>query len=126
MRDEVMQYFGLTKPFNQAGYYETDHHKGLIKDICGAIHEGKLIAVSGMKDGFDPSAARDARSREKSDGFKILGYRKAQHQAQHIHCRALLRSVERQKIEHPKARGEARTRLARTGAEEQTHCRSLR
>ena len=48
MRDEVMQYFGLTKPFNQAGYYETEHHKGLIKDICGAIHEGKLIAVSGI------------------------------------------------------------------------------
>ena len=37
MRVEVMQYYGLTQPFSQAGYYETDHHKQLIKDIKGAI-----------------------------------------------------------------------------------------
>jgi hypothetical protein len=27
MRVEVMQHYGLTVPFNQAGYYETAHHK---------------------------------------------------------------------------------------------------
>ena len=37
MRVEVMQYYGLTQPLSQAGYYETDHHKQLIKDIKGAI-----------------------------------------------------------------------------------------
>lgn len=48
MRAEVMQYYGLTQPLNQAGYYETDHHKQLIKDIRGAILEGRLIAVCGV------------------------------------------------------------------------------
>lgn len=48
MRVEVMQYYGLTQPFSQAGYYETDHHKQLIKDIKGAILEGRLIAVCGV------------------------------------------------------------------------------
>jgi len=43
-----MQYYGLTQPFSQAGYYETDHHKQLIKDIKGAILEGRLIAVCGV------------------------------------------------------------------------------
>lgn len=48
MRVEVMEHFGLTVPLNQAGYYETDHHKELMKDIRGAINEGRLIAVCGL------------------------------------------------------------------------------
>ncbi len=48
MRVEVMQYFGLTLPLNQAGYYETAHHKELMKDIRGAISEARLIAVCGV------------------------------------------------------------------------------
>jgi type II secretory pathway predicted ATPase ExeA len=48
MRVEVMQYFGLTQPFSQAGYFETEQHKQLLKDIKGAIQEGKLIAVCGV------------------------------------------------------------------------------
>jgi type II secretory pathway predicted ATPase ExeA len=48
MRVEVMQYYGLTRPFNQAGYYETTHHQALMKDIRGAINEGRLIALCGV------------------------------------------------------------------------------
>jgi type II secretory pathway predicted ATPase ExeA len=48
MRVEVMQYYGLMRPFSQAGYYETAHHQALMKDIRGAIHEGRLIALCGV------------------------------------------------------------------------------
>lgn len=48
MRVEVMQHFGLTVPFSQAGYYETNHHKDLMKDVRGAINEGRLIAICGV------------------------------------------------------------------------------
>jgi type II secretory pathway predicted ATPase ExeA len=48
MRVEVMQHYGLTKPLDQAGYFETAHHKQLLKDMRGAILEGKLIAVCGV------------------------------------------------------------------------------
>nr|MCB7501016.1 AAA family ATPase [Enterobacter roggenkampii] len=48
MRVEVMEHYGLAQPIDQAGYYETAHHKQLIKDIRGAIHEGRLIAVCGV------------------------------------------------------------------------------
>ncbi|MEX3583438.1 MAG: AAA family ATPase [Burkholderia sp.] len=48
MRVEVMQHFGLTVPFSQAGYYETAHHKELMKDVRGAINEGRLIAICGV------------------------------------------------------------------------------
>ena len=48
MRVEVMDYYGLTQPFSQAGYYETEHHQQLIKDIRGAVLQGRLIAVCGV------------------------------------------------------------------------------
>ncbi|QVN00038.1 ExeA family protein [Pseudomonas rhodesiae] len=48
MRVEVMQHYGLTLPLNQAGYFETAHHQQLIKDIKGAIFEGRLIALCGV------------------------------------------------------------------------------
>lgn len=48
MRVEVMQHYGLLQPLNQTGYYETSHHQQIIKDIRGAILEGRLIAVCGV------------------------------------------------------------------------------
>lgn len=35
MRVEVMEHYGLTQSIEQAGYYETAHHKQLMKDIKG-------------------------------------------------------------------------------------------
>jgi len=43
-----MEHYGLTQSFSQAGYYETEHHQQLIKDIKGAIMQGRLIAVCGV------------------------------------------------------------------------------
>lgn len=48
MRVEVMRYYSLTNPLTQAGYYETDTHKQLTKDIKAAILEGRLIALCGV------------------------------------------------------------------------------
>ena|GEM_PF-409796 len=44
----VMQHYGLALPLNQAGYFETEHHQQLAKDIKGAIFEGRLIALCGV------------------------------------------------------------------------------
>lgn len=46
MRAEVMQHYGLAVPLNQAGYFETTHHQQLMKDIKGAIVEGRLIVAA--------------------------------------------------------------------------------
>jgi type II secretory pathway predicted ATPase ExeA len=48
MRAEVMEHYGLAHPLSHAGYYETELHKQLLKDIRGAILEGRLIAVCGV------------------------------------------------------------------------------
>lgn len=40
MRVEVMIHYELTAPLNQAGYYETERHKELMKDIRGPSTKG--------------------------------------------------------------------------------------
>jgi type II secretory pathway predicted ATPase ExeA len=57
MRVEVFQYYGLTQALSQAGYYETEHHQQLIKDIKGAVMQGRLIAVCGGWKSWRTSAA---------------------------------------------------------------------
>lgn len=59
MRVEVMEHHGLTQPVTQADYYETAHHKQLIKDIRGTIEEGRLVAVSAWWAAAKPSRFAD-------------------------------------------------------------------
>jgi type II secretory pathway predicted ATPase ExeA len=48
MLSDVMKQFHLTKEFKQSGYFETEHHKQIIKEIKFSIKFGKLIAISGI------------------------------------------------------------------------------
>jgi type II secretory pathway predicted ATPase ExeA len=48
MRIEVMDYYGLTRSLRSAGYYETAHHKQLLRDIKQAIYDGDLVALCGV------------------------------------------------------------------------------
>lgn len=60
MRVEVMQFYGLTNPLTQAGYYETDTHKQLTKDIRAAILEGmadRPLRCGGLRKNRDAPAA---------------------------------------------------------------------
>ena len=48
MRADVMEHYGILKPFTQSEYYETEHYRQLFKDIKSSIFEGRLIAVCGV------------------------------------------------------------------------------
>ncbi len=48
MRADVMDHYGIQKPFNQAGFYETEHYQQLFRNIKSSLFEGKLIAVCGV------------------------------------------------------------------------------
>jgi len=48
MRAEVMEHYGLAIPLNQGGDFETAHHQQLMKDVKGAVFEGRLIALCGV------------------------------------------------------------------------------
>lgn len=43
-----MNHFQLVKEFRNVGYFETEHHKEIYKELKTAIRQGKLIAVSGI------------------------------------------------------------------------------
>lgn len=48
MLNEVMDRYQLEKEFRQAGYFETEHHKQVTKEVKFAIKQGKLIALTGI------------------------------------------------------------------------------
>ncbi|GAA4249269.1 hypothetical protein [Azospirillum formosense] len=48
MLTEVMEHFKLERDMLMAGYYETDHHRQLIKDVKASILAGRLVAVAGV------------------------------------------------------------------------------
>jgi type II secretory pathway predicted ATPase ExeA len=48
MLSDVMEHFGLRKSLRQANFFETDHHRQLLKDLNAAIYEGGIVAITGM------------------------------------------------------------------------------
>lgn len=48
MLTEVMEHFGLVKSPRQVGYFETDDHQRLLKDLKTAIYDGDLIVLTGI------------------------------------------------------------------------------
>jgi len=48
MLTEVMEHFGLARDLHTAGFYETPHHKQVLKEIRAVLPNGRLIAVTGL------------------------------------------------------------------------------
>ena len=48
MLSDVMSYFGLSCEFDQAGYFETEHHQYLVKEIAATIKKGRIITLTGI------------------------------------------------------------------------------
>ena len=43
-----MEHYGLALPFDGAGFFETEHHQKVIKQMKVAIQAGRLVALSGL------------------------------------------------------------------------------
>jgi type II secretory pathway predicted ATPase ExeA len=72
MRVEVMQHYGMKLPFDQAGYYETEHHAQLLKDIRGAIPQGRLVALYGVIGSGKTVALRRLQQQLKEENKVIV------------------------------------------------------
>ncbi len=48
MFTEVMEHFGLKQPLRKAGYYDTEHHQKVVKELKNAAKTGTLITLSGI------------------------------------------------------------------------------
>jgi type II secretory pathway predicted ATPase ExeA len=48
MLSDVMAHFGLTKSLRQADYFATEHHRQRLRELTAAIHEGGIVALTGV------------------------------------------------------------------------------
>ena len=48
MLSDVMGYYGITRSFRDAGYFQTEHHRRVSLDLDAAIRRGGLIALYGI------------------------------------------------------------------------------
>ena len=48
MLSDVMVHVGLTKSLRHVDAFETEHHRQLLKDLKAAIHEGGIVAFTGV------------------------------------------------------------------------------
>ena len=48
MLSDVRGYYGFTKDFSQAGYFETEQSQQIVRELSYEIKAGKLIALSGI------------------------------------------------------------------------------
>ena len=48
MLSEVMEHYGLALPFDEVGFFATEHHQKIIKQMKAVIQAGRLVALSGV------------------------------------------------------------------------------
>lgn len=48
MLSDVMNYFGLGREFDQTGYFDTEHHRYLVREIITTIKKGRVIVLAGI------------------------------------------------------------------------------
>ena len=48
MLNDVMNYYSFIRDFKGAGYFETEHHQQIVKELKVAIKQGQIVALSGI------------------------------------------------------------------------------
>lgn len=48
MLADVQSSYGLARPFQGAGNFETEHQRNLVREVCAVVQTGRLIVVSGL------------------------------------------------------------------------------
>src|SRR3546814_6742487 len=48
MLADVQSSYGLARPFQGVGNFETEHQRNLVREVCAAVQTGRLIVVSGL------------------------------------------------------------------------------
>ena len=48
MLADVQAHFGLAKPFQRVGNFETDHQRALVREVYAVVQTGRLVVVAGL------------------------------------------------------------------------------
>jgi type II secretory pathway predicted ATPase ExeA len=72
MRAEVMEFYGLARSPRSADYYETAHHRQLLKDIRQAVYDSDLIALCGVVGSGKTATLRRLQDMLAEDGRVLV------------------------------------------------------
>ena len=72
MLTEVMRYYGLARPPIDAGFFETDHHTQVLRDVRAAILGGRLIALTAIIGSGKTILSRRLRAELEREGRVIV------------------------------------------------------
>jgi type II secretory pathway predicted ATPase ExeA len=72
MLTEVMRYYGLARPPIDVGFYETDHHAQVLRDVRAAILGGRLVALTAVIGSGKTVLSRRLRSELEREGRVIV------------------------------------------------------
>ena len=72
MLTEVMHFYGLTRPPIDAGFFETEHHAQVSRDIRAAVMGGRLIALTSIIGSGKTILARRLRADLEREGRVIV------------------------------------------------------
>ena len=72
MLTEVMRYYRLARPPIDAGFYETEHHAQVSRDIRAAIMGGRLIALTAVIGSGKTILSRRLRAELEREGRVIV------------------------------------------------------
>jgi type II secretory pathway predicted ATPase ExeA len=72
MLTEVMRFYGLARPPTDAGFFETEHHTQVSRDIRSAIVGGRLIALTAVIGSGKTILSRRLRAELEREGRVIV------------------------------------------------------
>ena len=72
MLTEVMRHYHLRRPPVDVGFFETDHHQQMIRDLIAAIQGGRLIALTAVIGSGKTALARRLRDSLDKEGRVIV------------------------------------------------------
>ncbi|MBR3158061.1 MAG: ExeA family protein [Atopobiaceae bacterium] len=72
MQTEVMRHYGLARPPVDLGFFETDHHGQIARDLKGAITGGRLIALTAIIGSGKTVLSRRLREELEHEGRVIV------------------------------------------------------
>jgi len=72
MLTEVMRFYGLARPPTDAGFFETEHHAQVTRDIRAAITGGRLIALTAVIGSGKTVLSRRLRAELEREGRIIV------------------------------------------------------
>ena len=72
MLSDVMAYFGLNREFDQAGYFDTEHHQYLLREISATIVKGRTIVLAGIVGSGKTNLLRQLRAQLKKENQVVI------------------------------------------------------